>query len=130
MLSCQTNGWHLLFHAGDPRTKAHLDHSEKHPMNIEGIVILPDHLHCLWRLPEKDDDFSIRWSKIKRYFSLSAAGAEQSQVSEARRRKKDVKDITHAINGAVFEVNRVQGSYWTCAKGMMFNTWPPPPAKY
>ncbi|NOR04794.1 MAG: hypothetical protein GQ575_00600 [Deltaproteobacteria bacterium] len=57
-------------------------------MNIEGIVILPDHLHYLWRLPEKDDDFSIRWSKIKRYFSLSTAGMEQSQVSEARRQKR------------------------------------------
>jgi len=61
----------------------------KHPMDIEGIVILPDHLHCLWRLPERDNDFSIRWSKIKRYFSLSAAGVEQGQVSETRRRKRE-----------------------------------------
>jgi putative transposase len=33
-------------------------------------VILPDHLHCLWRLPEKEKNFSTRWRLIKRYFSM------------------------------------------------------------
>jgi putative transposase len=32
----------------------------------EAICILPDHLHCLWRLPEGDADFSLRWREIKR----------------------------------------------------------------
>ena len=36
------------------------------PFEIEAIVILPDHLHCLWRLPEGDDDFSGRWREIKK----------------------------------------------------------------
>ncbi|MBI2313789.1 MAG: hypothetical protein HYU77_14915 [Betaproteobacteria bacterium] len=34
-----------------------------------------DHLHCVWRLPEGDDDFSERWRQIKRYFSIGL-GAE------------------------------------------------------
>lgn len=25
---------------------------ERHPFKIDAIVILPDHLHCLWTLPE------------------------------------------------------------------------------
>lgn len=29
-------------------------------------VILPDHLHTLWRLPEADADHSRRWGEIKR----------------------------------------------------------------
>ena len=32
-----------------------------HPFTIEAIVILPDHLHCLWTLPPEDADFSNRW---------------------------------------------------------------------
>ena len=29
-------------------------------------MLLPDYLHCLWRLPEGDADYSVRWAKIKR----------------------------------------------------------------
>lgn len=38
---------------------------EEHPFVVEAWVLLPDHLHCLWRLP--DDDYSLRWAKIKRF---------------------------------------------------------------
>jgi REP-associated tyrosine transposase len=36
------------------------------PFEMEAAVILPDHLHCLWRLPEGDDDYSGRWREIKK----------------------------------------------------------------
>ena len=39
---------------------------EEHPFVVEAWVLLPDHLHCLWRLPEGDADYSMRWAKIKR----------------------------------------------------------------
>ncbi|MDR3492746.1 MAG: transposase [Gammaproteobacteria bacterium] len=42
----------------------------KHPFKMPAIVILPDHLHCLWQLPENDSDFSKRWRIIKHYFSV------------------------------------------------------------
>jgi len=32
-------------------------------------VLLPDHLHCLWTLPDGDDDFPVRWANIKRLFT-------------------------------------------------------------
>jgi REP element-mobilizing transposase RayT len=32
---------------------------------------LPDHLHCVWTLPDGDADFSNRWMKIKRAVSLA-----------------------------------------------------------
>jgi len=41
----------------------------RHLFEIEAIVILPDHLHSVWRLPETDADFSKRWMVIKRHFS-------------------------------------------------------------
>ena len=28
---------------------------------IDAIVILPDHLHAIWQLPENDADFATRW---------------------------------------------------------------------
>ena len=46
-----------------------------HPFEINAWVLLPDHLHCVWTLPEGDADFSSRWMKIKRSVSL-ACGEE------------------------------------------------------
>jgi REP element-mobilizing transposase RayT len=31
-----------------------------HPFKIDAIAILPDHLHCIWTLPENDADFSTQ----------------------------------------------------------------------
>ncbi|RJQ78923.1 MAG: transposase, partial [Desulfobacteraceae bacterium] len=40
------------------------------PFVLEAIAVLPDHLHCIWHMPEDDADFSTRWMLIKRHFSI------------------------------------------------------------
>ena len=40
-----------------------------HPLNLVAYCILPDHIHLLIRLPEDDDNFSLRISEIKKRFS-------------------------------------------------------------
>ena len=42
---------------------------QKHPFKINAIVVLPDHIHCLWTLPVGDQDFSSRWRLIKYHFT-------------------------------------------------------------
>ena len=37
------------------------------PFIIDGWVLLPDHLHCIWTLPPDDADFGKRWALIKRF---------------------------------------------------------------
>jgi putative transposase len=32
----------------------------RHPFTIDAIVILPDHVHAIWTLPEADADFPTR----------------------------------------------------------------------
>ncbi len=61
---------------------------EKYPFTIDAIVILPDHLHTIWRLPDDDRDYSTRWSRIKRYLSTGCVGAGQAQ-SESRQNKRE-----------------------------------------
>jgi len=49
-------------------------------------------LHCVWKLPEDDSDFSTRWSSIKGIFSkkyLQSVGRKK-QVTESRKRKGEV----------------------------------------
>lgn len=41
------------------------------PFRIDAWVVLPDHMHCLWTLPEDDSDFPERWRRIKAAFSKS-----------------------------------------------------------
>jgi putative transposase len=42
---------------------------EIYPFAIEAWVLLPDHLHCIWDLPESDLNYSRRWAIIKRKFT-------------------------------------------------------------
>ena len=39
------------------------------PFDMLACVLLPDHLHCIWVLPEGDDDFPRRWRQIKERFT-------------------------------------------------------------
>jgi putative transposase len=41
------------------------------PFVIDAWVLLPDHLHCVWTLPDGDADFPTRWMLIKRAVSLA-----------------------------------------------------------
>jgi putative transposase len=41
----------------------------KRPFDLLAAVVLRDHLHCLWSLPEGDADFSTRWQMVKTAFS-------------------------------------------------------------
>jgi putative transposase len=57
----------------------------RHPFELIAICLLPDHLHCIWKLPQGDSDFSMRWSSIKGIFSREYLRAKhQKDVSLSR----------------------------------------------
>ena len=58
------------------------------PFHIEGMVVLPDHIHCLWTLPKGDYDFSKRWKGIKYRFSLSYKGSFVKSDSMNKKKEK------------------------------------------
>jgi len=58
------------------------------PFHIIAMVVLPDHLHAIWQLPETDADFSMRWSLIKAKFSKSIPKTNE-QLSCSRRAKRE-----------------------------------------
>jgi putative transposase len=43
------------------------------PFEVDAIVILPDHLHCIWTLPPGDANYAHRWRLIKARFTRSLA---------------------------------------------------------
>lgn len=56
----------------------------KRPFVIDAWVVLPDHMHCVWTLPEGDADFSGRWREIKGQFSMALrrSGRAPTQAPE------------------------------------------------
>lgn len=62
----------------------------RHPFEIDAIVILLEHLHCIWTLPESDDDFSLRWREIKSAFSRKLAPTEYKNKSRLARKERGI----------------------------------------
>ena len=60
------------------------------PFVIKAIVILPDHLHTIWHLPEKDMDYSSRWRNIKGYFSRSLPKTEVCNKSRIKKNERAI----------------------------------------
>ena len=52
-----------------------------HPFRIDAMVVLPDHLHAVWTLPEGDADYSKRWALIKAGFSRCIPADESAKAS-------------------------------------------------
>lgn len=60
------------------------------PFTVEAWVLLPEHLHCVWSLPEGDGDFSKRWGMIKAGFSKRMKGSlERRQLTVSREKHRE-----------------------------------------
>jgi putative transposase len=62
---------------------------QRHPFIIDAIVVLPDHLHCIWTLPEGDANFSMRWRLIKSAFSRHCPPEYKRERSLSRASKNE-----------------------------------------
>ena len=63
-----------------------------YPFEINAWVVLPDHLHCIWTLPEGDADFATRWRLIKLLF---AKRLPKDERRSAVRKKRGERGIWH-----------------------------------
>ena len=61
----------------------------KRPFSIEAMVVMPEHLHAIWTLPEGDADYSGRWRAIKSGF-VRALAKHGVQVARNTRGEADV----------------------------------------
>ncbi len=61
-----------------------------HPFTTVALVIMPDHLHAVWRLPSGDADFPMRWSLIKAGFSRALPRIEAIGTSRLGKRERGI----------------------------------------
>ena len=52
---------------------------DAHPFQLDAYVILPDHFHMIWTLPEGDSDYPMRWRHIKSAFTRKQKNSEPFQ---------------------------------------------------
>jgi putative transposase len=73
----------LVDHIDDLRAAFRAVRAER-PFTIDAVVVLPDHLHCVWTLPPEDADFSTRWRLIKTRFARAIPNGERLTTRRAR----------------------------------------------
>ena len=61
-----------------------------HPVRVDAIVVLPDHLHCLWQLPPGDAAYPSRWRSIKARFAEQVANDVSPSASRLRKGERGV----------------------------------------
>ena len=62
----------------------------RRPFRIIAIAVLPDHLHCIWQLPEGDADNARRWALIKSVFSRQIICMERRSQVRINRRERGI----------------------------------------
>jgi len=79
----------LVEHIVELRAAFRATHATR-PFEVIAIVILPDHLHCLWQLPPGDADNANRWAQIKSGFSRRLALNERRSAQRVARRERGI----------------------------------------
>ncbi len=62
----------------------------RHPFAIDAIVVLPEHLHAIWTLPDDDGDYATRWRLIKSTFSRALPTGEAVSRSRSDRGERGI----------------------------------------
>ena len=112
----------LLVEHIDALRKAVVATQSRFPFSNDAMVILPDHLHAVWTLPDGDTDFAVRWNRVKTQFSRAIPKGEPISASRRRRGERgiwqrrywehlirDERDFSHHIDYCWF--NPVKHGY-------------------
>ncbi|MCA1805462.1 MAG: transposase [Xanthomonadaceae bacterium] len=92
----------LVRHVGELREV--IDNvKEKYPFSMLAMVVLPEHLHAIWRLPPGDADYPTRWSLIKSGFSRRLERGERIRASRAAKRERGIWQRRYIERGMVSE---------------------------
>ena len=83
------------------------------PFELDAIVVLPDHLHCIWTMPPDDADFATRWRLIKTWFTKHCDPALRSGADRLRHDvalRQTAPNATYGLNPS--RVARKQQMIW------------------
>jgi putative transposase len=81
------------------------------PFTIEAWVLLPDHIHCIWTLPEDDTNYSMRWGWIKKEFTKRVRITVGDGVGDG---KEEMVGAAHPTVGmlSTSRLRKREGTIW------------------
>ena len=110
---------HLLVENIDLLRAAFRYVKQRKPFQVEAVVIMPDHLHCIWRLPPEEKDYPIRWNMLKGHFSHAMPRDEKISTSRRKRRERGVwqrRFWAHLLTDQADFNNHVDYIHWNPVK--------------
>ena len=91
------------------------------PFQIDAWVVLPEHMHCIWTLPDSDADFSSRWREIKKHFTRSLSARHIWQPRFWEHTIRDVRDYCRHVD--YIYINPVKHGWVQQVKSWPFSTF-------
>lgn len=99
--------------------------AQRHPFQTLAICVLPDHLHCVWQLPEGESDYPMRWRLIKSRFTRELRkGGYEGPVWQSRyweHHIRDDKDLHNHID--YIHANPFTHGYVKDLKDWPYSSW-------
>ncbi len=89
------------------------------PFLTDAVVVLPDHLHAVWTLPQGDADFPARWKMLRAAFSRALPPPAHRSHVALRRREKGIwqrRYWEHAIRDGADYRAYVEYCWWNPVK--------------
>ena len=105
------------------------------PFEIVAWVLLSDHLHCIWTLPEGDSNYAMRWAKIKSQVTRQCKHIASQNLTTTKTTKgelgfwqsrfwehqiRDKKDLENHLN--YIHYNPVKHGFCQIASQWQFST--------
>jgi putative transposase len=62
-----------------------------YPFSLDAIVLLPDHFHCIWTLPENDQNYANRWRYLKSFVTRNCKNKLKihQTINPSRRKRQE-----------------------------------------
>ena len=89
-LTLAERGGTLLTDRVDLLRRAYADTISERPVRCPAMVVMPDHLHAVWTLPEGDSDYATRWMVIKARFTHGLDIRPPRTRSQASKRERGI----------------------------------------
>ena len=102
----------------------------KRPFEIDAWVVLPNHIHAMWTLPEDDSDYSSRWREIKKAFTKQLPKEEGLSATRLKNGERGIwqrRFWEHTINSELDYQNHINYIYLNPLKHGLVNQvkdWP------
>jgi putative transposase len=100
--------WTLVDHVEVLREAVRVTKAERR-FRIDAWVVLPDHMHCVWTLPEGDADYSGRMAAIKARFTRAVASHRRVGFHPTMARDLGAEARVVGVDGGVEPHHTIDG---------------------